>query len=75
MQDLVDASATGTNVAATTLGERFYRRYGRYPTDTDLSIIAARRQFETTKGRPPSRDELLAYLRQSVVNRNDEFLY
>lgn len=74
-QDLAEASATGTNVAATNLGERFYRRYGRYPTDVDMSILAARKQFETTKGRPPSRDELLTYLRQLTVNRNDEFLY
>jgi hypothetical protein len=62
-------------VAATNLGDRFYRRYGRYPTDVDLSIIATRRRFESTKGRPPSRDELLAYLRQGIVNREDEFLF
>ena len=63
------------NVAATSLGERFYRRYGRFPTEVDLSIINLRRRFEKDTGRPPTRDELLASLRDTmVVNREDEFL-
>jgi len=52
--DLIRATGEGTNVAATGFGERFYRRYGRYPTDADLGIIAMRRQFEKAQGRPPT---------------------
>ena len=74
LADLVASTATGTNIATTTFGERFYRRYGRYPTDVDLNIISLRRQFETAKGRAPNRDELLQYLRQGTLNREDEFL-
>lgn len=72
--DLVNSTGTGTNIAATGYGERFYRRYGRYPTNVDMSIIALRRQFETTQGRSPTRDELLAAVRQQTVNRQDELL-
>ena len=73
--DLVRATGTGENLAATSLGERFYRRYGRNPTEVDLSIINLRRKFETDTGRPPTRDELLMTLRNNmVVNREDEFL-
>lgn len=75
ISDLADATGgPGTNVAATGLGERFYRRYGRYPTDADLGIISLRRRFENETGRPPTRDELLAAVRQNTVNREDEFL-
>lgn len=75
VSDLVGAVGRGENVAATDFGERFYRRYGRYPTEVDLSIINLRRRFEQDQGRPPTRDELLATLRDSmVVNREDEFL-
>jgi len=74
ISDLVESTAKGTNVAATNFGERFYRRYGRYPTDADLSIISLRRRFEREQGRPPSRDELLAAVRQNLVNRQDEML-
>jgi len=63
------------NVEASTLGERFYRRYGRFPTEVDLSIINLRRRFEKDTGRPPTRDELLASLRDNmIVNREDEFI-
>lgn len=74
ISDLVEATGQGTNVAATGFGERFYRRYGRYPTDADLSLISLRRRFEREQGRPPSRDELLAAVRRTVVNRQDEML-
>lgn len=75
VSDLVGATGQGQNVAATTFGERFYRRYGRNPTEVDLSIIALRRRFEQDMGRPPTRDELLANLRSNMlVNREDEFL-
>jgi len=72
--DLVGSTLTGQNVATTTFGERFYRRYGRYPTDVDLNIISLRKRYEADKGRPPTRDELLGYLRQGVLNRSDEML-
>lgn len=75
VSDLVGAGGQGANIAATSLGERFYRRYGRYPTETDLSIINLRRRFERDQGRPPTRDELLAALRNNmIVNREDELL-
>lgn len=75
VSDLVGATGPGANIAATSLGERFYRRYGRYPTEVDLSIINLRRRFEKDQGRPPTRDELLATLRNNmVVNREDELL-
>jgi len=75
VSDLVGAVGRGENVAATSFGERFYRRYGRYPTEVDLSIINLRRRFEQDQGRPPTRDELLATLRETmVVNREDELL-
>jgi len=73
--DLVGATGQGQNIPASTLGERFYRRYGRFPTETDLGIIAVRRRFEKDAGRPPTRDELLSTLRNNmIVNREDEFL-
>lgn len=75
VSDLVRATGTGENLAATTLGERFYRRYGRYPTEVDLSILNLRRRFEHDSGRPPTRDELLMTLRNTmIVNRQDELL-
>jgi len=75
ISDLVGATGQGQNIPASTLGERFYRRYGRYPTETDLGIIAVRRRFEKDSGRPPTRDELLSTLRNNmIVNREDEFL-
>lgn len=72
--DLVRATGTGENIAATSLGERFYRRYGRYPTEVDLSILNLRRKFEHDVGQPPTRDELLQTLRNNMVNRQDEML-
>lgn len=73
--DLAGATGQGANLAATTFGERFYRRYGRNPTDVDLAIINMRRRWEREQGRPPTRDELLAMLRNNMlVNREDEFL-
>lgn len=75
VSDLAGADGTGVNIAATSLGERFYRRYGRFPTEVDLSIINLRRRFEQDTGRPPTRDELLASLRDNmIVNREDEFV-
>lgn len=54
---------------AITLGERFYRRYGRLPGPMEAWMSSFRMQYETKMGRPPTKIEIETAL--NVQDRRD----
>lgn len=69
--DTLYESDGGAVLPATSLHDRFYRRYGRMPTDTDAYVLNMRQQYERNVGRPPNKTELLAIARQAYESRED----
>jgi hypothetical protein len=69
------ADADGGEVfPASSLGERFYRRYGRNPTDVDYHLLHMREQFEQFYGRAPTKTELMSSIRRQYEVREDRFV-
>lgn len=66
---LKDADGGGDVFPAANLMERFYRVYGRMPDDVDMYVLNFRRQFEENRGRPPTKEDVIAAVRRTVQKR------
>lgn len=55
--------------SAGSLTDRFYRTYGRAPTETDMYVLNIRRQFETKRGRSPSKRDIMEAMKRVTETR------
>ena len=69
--DTLYESDGGQVLPATALHDRFYRRYGRLPTDVESYILHARQQYEKQMGRSPTAEELGLLFRRAHESRED----
>lgn len=72
--DTLAESDGGQVFPAAGLGDRFYRRYGRSPTDVDYHILHMRQQFEQAYGRSPTKTELMSSIKRQYEVREDRFV-
>jgi len=63
--DTLYESDGGQVLRAGALTDRFYRRFGRMPTDTDMYILHIRREYERNLGRSPTKNELRLAIRRT----------
>lgn len=56
-------------LGAGSLNDRFYRVYGRSPSEVDMYILNIRRQFEQKRGRPPSKQDILEATKRITESR------